>query len=727
MARRAPSLSPSPDYALARDIDSQYDEVKIVADNIANIIAAAGVSISLEEFNSYKPTFDSVMAMRPELDSIFADKDKLDSLFNDKAVLDSLYADKATLDSLYASINAINAVNNNLSGINTVSTNIADVNVVAANETDVTSVATNLAKGVDSEILNAEANASIASQKATEASTSADSASADAVQTAADRVQTSNDAAAANSAKTAAETAQGLSESARDAANTSATNAANSATAASNSANAASASESNAAVSESNALTSANNAAASADFVDDLVLGAKASDPTTDNDGNPLQIGAIYYSTSSNPKQLKIWDGTAWQTAVFNASGTVTSFNGRDGAVTLSAADINSALGFTAVELTKTNVDVLGVDANTVTGNTVETSVPAGAVFTDTTYGAVTTTVDGLMIAFDKTKLDGVETNANNYVHPTNDGNLHVPATGTTNSGKVLTAGSTAGSMSWTTLTKIDVGLDNVDNTADIDKPISTATQTALDSKLDATAKAVDSDKLDGLDSTQFLRKDQNEITSTTLTTLSFISSNTETHSTTNGAVRLTGISGAIVLDDDGSKRISWNDGVGDFQLRGGHRTDGTNEVYVGNHGAARIRLDQDTTDGGIYLSTAVMGTDGATVAWVSELKIDTTGIYYNDQPIVSGDITASKVANGYQKLPSGLIIQWGTLDITPTATSYTLPIAYPTAHLMIIGQGAGSVKAGGVVNFAPNGLSQFNAGTQYTVFESVSYISIGY
>ena len=49
----------------------------------------------------------------------------------------------------------------------------------------------------------------------------------------------------------------------------------------------------------------------------------------------------------------------------------------------------------------------------------------------------------------DKTKLDGVATNANNYVHPTGDGNQHVPATGTGNNGKVLKAGSTAGSFAW--------------------------------------------------------------------------------------------------------------------------------------------------------------------------------------------------------------------------------------------------------------------------------------
>jgi hypothetical protein len=35
------------------------------------------------------------------------------------------------------------------------------------------------------------------------------------------------------------------------------------------------------------------------------------------------------------------------------------------------------------------------------------------------------------------------------YTHPTGDGNLHVPATTTSNNGKFLKAGSTAGSLSW--------------------------------------------------------------------------------------------------------------------------------------------------------------------------------------------------------------------------------------------------------------------------------------
>ena len=63
--------------------------------------------------------------------------------------------------------------------------------------------------------------------------------------------------------------------------------------------------------------------------------------------------------------------------------------------------------------------------------------------------GVATTSANGLMSSTDKAKLDGVAAGANNYVHPSGDGNLHVPATGTTNNKKVLKAGTTAGSVAW--------------------------------------------------------------------------------------------------------------------------------------------------------------------------------------------------------------------------------------------------------------------------------------
>ena len=56
------------------------------------------------------------------------------------------------------------------------------------------------------------------------------------------------------------------------------------------------------------------------------------------------------------------------------------------------------------------------------------------------------------------------------------------------------------------TPTREELRVNNVDNTRDIDKPISTATQAVLDTKLGKDETATNSDKLDGLDSSAFVR-----------------------------------------------------------------------------------------------------------------------------------------------------------------------------------------------------------------------------
>lgn len=81
-------------------------------------------------------------------------------------------------------------------------------------------------------------------------------------------------------------------------------------------------------------------------------------------------------------------------------------------------------------------------------------------------HANVTTTVDGFMSAADKVKLNGIATGANAYTHPTGDGNLHVPANGTGNSGKALVATATAGSVAWTTLTAAHISDLNSQATA---------------------------------------------------------------------------------------------------------------------------------------------------------------------------------------------------------------------------------------------------------------------
>jgi hypothetical protein len=95
---------------------------------------------------------------------------------------------------------------------------------------------------------------------------------------------------------------------------TSESNAATSETNASNSASSASTSATNAASSESNALTYKNATEAAYDSFDDRYLGAKASAPSTDNDGNALLDGALYWDTTLNAMRVYDLGGTAWAT-----------------------------------------------------------------------------------------------------------------------------------------------------------------------------------------------------------------------------------------------------------------------------------------------------------------------------------------------------------------------------------------------------------------------------
>jgi len=73
---------------------------------------------------------------------------------------------------------------------------------------------------------------------------------------------------------------------------------------------AAAASEAAAAASEAAAAASEAAAATSYDNFDDRYLGQKASDPTLDNDGDPLLTGALYFNTTSD--NMMVYNGSAW-------------------------------------------------------------------------------------------------------------------------------------------------------------------------------------------------------------------------------------------------------------------------------------------------------------------------------------------------------------------------------------------------------------------------------
>jgi len=138
-----------------------------------------------------------------------------------------------------------------------------------------------------------------------------------------------------NASETAA--AQSLINAAAHAAN-SASSATDSAASALESANSAAASDASRAASMAAQLA----AEAALDALDDKYLGAKAADPTTDSDGNPLQQGAFYVNTLTG--FIRVYVGTTWVQGISALAG-VSSINAQQGSLNLKTLEGQSLLG----------------------------------------------------------------------------------------------------------------------------------------------------------------------------------------------------------------------------------------------------------------------------------------------------------------------------------------------------------------------------------------------
>ena len=114
----------------------------------------------------------------------------------------------------------------------------------------------------------------------------------------------------------------------------------------------------------------------SLDAMQELFLGHKDVVPTTDNFGNPLIEGTLYYNTVE--RSMKVWTGTKWSIAVVSASGVVIYFNGRDGDVSLQNSDVTDAVGKDLVDAIKySEADKVLTDVNKLNLST-DTSLVAG-------------------------------------------------------------------------------------------------------------------------------------------------------------------------------------------------------------------------------------------------------------------------------------------------------------------------------------------------------------
>jgi hypothetical protein len=243
----------------------------------------------------------------------------------------------------------------------------------------------------------AATSATSAAASATAAATSATSAAASA--TAAATSATSADSAASIAiaqASNASASATAAATSAASAA-TSATAAATSAASALTSQTAAATSAASASTSASSALTSANSAAASYDAFDDRYLGSKTSDPTVDNDGNPLITGALYFNSVIGA--MKVYDGAAWDLvapdtsnfidkSILVAKGDLISASTASTPSVLTAASTNGYI-LSVNSATTTGLEWVAANPGDITGVTAGTGLSGGG-----TSGAVTVSLD---------------------------------------------------------------------------------------------------------------------------------------------------------------------------------------------------------------------------------------------------------------------------------------------------------------------------------------------
>lgn len=202
---------------------------------------------------------------------------------------------------------------------------------------------------------NAAGSANTASTKASEASSSAASASvsantattkaAEAAASAADALSSAG--VATTKANEASASATSAATSASTASNA-ATNAATSASAAASSASLASSSASSAAAAQIAAEAARDQALTAYDNFDDRYLGPKASDPSTDNDGNALVGGTLYFNTTDGI--MKLYTGTAWVAAYIAGGNVLQAANNLSDVASVTTARQNLGLGSAALQ-----------------------------------------------------------------------------------------------------------------------------------------------------------------------------------------------------------------------------------------------------------------------------------------------------------------------------------------------------------------------------------------
>jgi hypothetical protein len=267
---------------VAADLNEPVSEIETVSGSITNV-NTVGTNIA---------NVNTVAGIDANVTTVANNDTNVTTVATDIANVNTTAGSIANVNTTAGSIANVNTVATDIANVNTTATNIANVNTVAGIDTDVTTVATNNA--------NVSTVAGISSNVSTVAGISGNVTT----------VATNN----AN-VTSVADNMTGL--------NTIVTNMTEILNADTNAATATT-KASEASASAVSAAQSAASAASVLDNFDDRYLGAKTADPSVDNDGDPLVVGALYFNSTDGV--MKTYTASGWLAASSASVATMAKF-----------------------------------------------------------------------------------------------------------------------------------------------------------------------------------------------------------------------------------------------------------------------------------------------------------------------------------------------------------------------------------------------------------------
>jgi hypothetical protein len=449
------------------------------------------------------------------------------------------------------------------------------------------------------------------------------------------------------------------------------------------------------------------------------VDGQDGSDGVSVTDVNQVNSTTINFDLSNGTTTSNVTLPTQ------TASGILPSYTNNAGKVLAVNSTTNDIEWVAAGTGTVTSVGITGSNGISVTGSPVTTSGSIGvslslganltyntstqqidATDTDTTYSVATTSADGLLSSADKSKLDGVATNANNYALP-------------------IAAANSLGGI------KVGANLTINNSTGVLDATDTDTTYSVATTSADGLLSSTDKSKLDGIavsannyalpiaatNSLGGIKVGANLTINNSTGVLDATDTDTTYSAATTSADGLMSSTDKTKLDGIATNANNYALPIATANDLGGFKV-GTNLTINSTTGVL------DATDTDTTYSVATTSADGL-MSSSDKTKLDSVATSANNYSLP----TASSSVLGGIKVGANLTITNGVLDATDTDTTYSVATTSATGLM----SSTDKTKLDGIAANANNyslpiasasALGGFKVGTNLSIDASTGVLS---